>query len=253
MEDIPHDFDSREVLIGRPNPSPFFVIKDKDQVLPYCVINFTRGLGLYRPASLMSPSHAASSLGANSSKPPSTATLQNTTYTNSLVISNPGAQPMAGSSLAGASTGTTYTTMRIPVPYFVSSSSSAPGSAPGSAPAGFSSPPWPPVSVFFLSGKNFAIPNAAANTATGTVTVTVRENPTTIMMRRSPDFNQRVEKNVQELVGLQIDVISKLRLRPDLIANERLKKVFCYLQQSDVIAAPTEYISKNVADVMKLL
>ena len=249
MEDIPHDFDSREVLIGRPNPSPFFVIKDKDQVLPYCVINFTRGLGPYRPAPLMSPSHAASSLGANSSKPTSTTTLQNSTHTNSSVISNPGAQPIAGSSLAGASTVTTFTTMRIPVPYFVSPSSSAPGSST----AGSSSPPWPPVSVFFLSGKNFAIPNAAANTATGTVTVTVRENPTTIMMRRSPDFNQRVEKNVEQLVGLQIDVISKLRLRPDLIANERLKKLFCYLQQSDMISAPTEAISKCVAEVMKLL
>ena len=245
-------------MIGRPNPSPFFVIKDKDQVLPYCVINFTRGLGPYRTAPSMSPSHAAASLGANSSKPPSTTTLQNTTHTNSSVISNPGAQPMAGSSLAGASsrsrssTEPTFTTMRIPVtPYFVGSSSSVP-SAPGPSTAGSPSPPWPPVSVFFLSGKNFAIPNAAANAARGTMTVTLRDTPKTIMMSSSPDFKHRVEKNVQELVGLQIDVISKLRLRPDLIANERLKRAFCYLQQSDVICAPREYISKSVAEVIKL-
>ena len=44
LGDIPGDFDSREVLIGRESQSPFcFVIKDIDQVLPYCVINFTRG------------------------------------------------------------------------------------------------------------------------------------------------------------------------------------------------------------------
>merc|ERR1712156_975572 len=148
---------------------------------------------------------------------------------------------MAGPSLAGASSRSrrsrspTFTTMRIPVtPYSVGSSLSVP-SAPGPSTAGSPSPPWPPVSVFFLSGKNFAIPNAAANAARGTMTVTLRDTPKTIMMSSSPDFKHRVEKNVQELVGLQIAVISKLRLRHDLIENERLKKVFCYLQQSDVI------------------
>ena len=52
MEDIPNAFDSREVLIGRSQPSPFFVIKGMDQVLPYCVINFTRGLPPSRPCLL---------------------------------------------------------------------------------------------------------------------------------------------------------------------------------------------------------
>ena len=61
LEDIPENCDSREVLIGKENPSPIFVIKDQDQVLPYCVINFTRGLA---PSPVSLPS------GANSGAQP---------------------------------------------------------------------------------------------------------------------------------------------------------------------------------------
>ena len=43
LEDIPDEFDSREVLLDDGvNESSFFVIKDAAQVLPYCVINLTR-------------------------------------------------------------------------------------------------------------------------------------------------------------------------------------------------------------------
>ena len=43
LEDIPDEFDSREVLLDDGvNEGSFFVIKDVAQVLPYCVINLTR-------------------------------------------------------------------------------------------------------------------------------------------------------------------------------------------------------------------
>ena len=235
LEDIPDGFDSREVLIGRTNPSPIFVIKANDQVLPYCVINFTRGLvpgAPNRPARLMSPS-PASSFGVNS-----TTTLQNS---NS---GPPGAQPMAGSTIAGASA--SFTTMRIPVPVFAPPSSSGP-SAAGSSTAGSSSPPWPPVSVFFLAGKHC---NAAENAANGTMTVTLGDKANFQL----PHLKQRMEKNLHALVGLQIFVIIQLRSRPDLISNERLKKMFCSLQHSDVIIClPTQFISRAVAEVKAML
>ena len=267
MEDIPHDFDSREVMIGRPNPSPFFVIKDKEQVLPYCVINFTRGLSPGRPAPLMSPSPAASSSGGNSAPTTSQSIqmqLQNvytgmqgangkwqiSTHKNSSV-----AQPTAGPSFAGASALPISTTMTIPMPTPNLLSSIFPLGifpqffGPLSAGTSLSSACWPPKVVHFLTGKHSAI----SYTPTDGLRVTLKDNPALIAMRNHPNFQQRVVKNVHKVINIQIEVITEVSSKPDLIANERLKKVFCYLQQSDVICAPREYISKSVAEVIKLL
>ena len=265
LENIPEDFDSREVLIGRAKPSPFFVIKDKDQVLPYCVINFTRGLSPGRPAPLMSPSPAASSSGGNSAPTTSQSIqmqLQNvytgmqgangkwqiSTHTNSSV-----GQPTAGPSFAGASALPISTTMTIPMPTPYLTRTFPPGVFPpffGPLSAGSSLPPcWPPKVVHFLTGKHSAI----SYTPTDGLRVTLKDNPALIAMRNHPNFQQRVVKNVHKVINIQIEVITEVSSKPDLIANERLKKLFCYLQNSDMICAPTGAISKGVAEAKKLL
>ena len=267
LEDIPEDFDSREVMIGRAKPSPFFVIKDKDQVLPYCVINFTRGLSPGRPAPLMSPSPAASSSGGNSAPTTSQSIqmqLQNvytgmqgangkwqiSTHKNSSV-----GQPMAGPSFAGASALPISTTMTIPMPTPNWLSSIFPlGIFPqffGPLSAGSSLPPcWPPKVVHFLTGKHSAI----SYTATDGLRVTLKDNSPLIAMRNKPNFQQRVVTNVHKVINIQIEVITEVSSKPDLIANERLKILFHALQQSDhVIGLPTEVISKAEAELKKLL
>ena len=268
LEDIPEDFDSREVLIGRAKPSPFFVIKDKDQVLPYCVINFTRGLSPGRPAPLMSPSPAASSSGGNSAPTTSQSIqmqLQNvytgmqgangkwqiSTHTNSSV-----GQPTAGPSFAGASALPTSTTMTIPMPTPYLTRTFPPGVFPpffGPLSAGSSLPPcWPPKVVHFLTGKHSAI----SYTATDGLRVTLKDNLALLAMRNNLNFQQRakVVTNVHKVIKLQIEVITEVNSKPDLIANERLKTIFHMLQQSDrVIGLPTEVISKAEAELKKLL
>ena len=268
MEDIPGDFDSREVLIGRESQSPFcFVIKDIDQVLPYCVINFTRGLAPGRPAPLMSPSPAASSSGGNSATTTSQSIqmqLQNvytgmqgangkwqiSTHTNSSV-----GQPTAGPSFAGASALPTSTTMTIPMPTSYLLSSIFPlGIFPqffGPLSAGSSLPPcWPPKVVHFLTGKHSAI----SYTPTDGLRVTLKDNSPLIAMRNKPNFQQRVVTNVHKVINIQIEVITEVSSKPDLIENERLKTIFHMLQQSDrVIGLPTEVISKAEAELKKLL
>ena len=266
LEDIPEDFDSREVMIGRAKPSPFFVIKDKEQVLPYCVINFTRGLSPGRPAPLMSPSPAASSSGGNSATTTSQSIqmqLQNvytgmqgangkwqiSTHTNSSV-----GQPTAGPSFAGASALPTSTTMTIPMPTPYLTRTFPPGVFPpffGPLSAGSSLPPcWPPKVVHFLTGKHSAI----SYTPTDGLRVTLKDNSPLIAMRNKPNFQQRVVTNVHKVIKLQIEVITEVNSKPDLIANERLKTIFHMLQQSDrVIGLPTEVISKAEAELKKFL
>ena len=272
LEDIPEDFDSREVMIGRAKPSPFFVIKDKEQVLPYCVINFTRGLSPGRPAPLMSPSPAASSSGGNSATTTSQSIqmqLQNvyrgtqgangkwqiSTHKNSSV-----GQPMAGPSFAGASALPISTTMTIPMPMPMPIpnllSSIFPLGifpqffGPLSAGTSLSSACWPPKVVHFLTGKHSAI----SYTPTDGLRVTLKDNPALIAMRNHPNFQQRVVKNVHKVINIQIEVITEVSSKPDLIANERLKTIFHMLQQSDrVIGLPTEVISKAEAELKKLL
>ena len=266
LEDIPVDFDSREVLIGRANPSPIFVIKDKDQVLPYCVINFTRGLSPGRPAPLMSPSPAASSSGGNSATSTSQSIqmqLQNvyrgmqgangkwqiSTHTNSSV-----GQPTAGPSFAGASALPTSTTMTIPMPTPYLTRTFPPGVFPpffGPLSAGSSlSLCWPPKVVHFLTGKHSAI----SYTPTDGLRVTLKDNSPLIAMRNKPNFQQRVVTNVHKVINIQIEVITEVSSKPDLIANERLKILFHDLQQSDhVVCWPTEVISKAEAELKKLL
>ena len=57
LDDIPDEFDSREVLLDDGvNEGSFFVIKDAAQVLPYCVINLTRDQPSTNFASKISPS-----------------------------------------------------------------------------------------------------------------------------------------------------------------------------------------------------
>ena len=233
MEDIPDAFDSREVLIGRSQPCPFFVVKGMDQVLPYCVINFTRGLAPNRPAPSISPLPAASRSGVNSSLPSSTTRSQNTymrlqniqTQLQNSMISTSGppvAQSSSGSTFAGASA----VNWNLPMNQLPYGARHFFGLSAGSS-------QWPPVSVCFLPGKHCVIFTSAA----GGMTVSLKDSPTTTMMRN-------METNAGKLVGLQIYVITKLRSRPDLSANVRLRTIFRWLQQSDAICCAAEAIAE---------
>ena len=52
VDDIPEEFDSREVAMDGDSISTSFVIKDAAQVLPYCIITLTRN----PPTSTATPS-----------------------------------------------------------------------------------------------------------------------------------------------------------------------------------------------------
>ena len=257
LEAIPVEFDSREVLSGRSKQSVCFVIKDVGQILPYCVINFTRGLHTNRPAPLMSPSHAGpSASGMNSS------TTRVHTYAPVLSLSGPAlAGPTAGSSTAGASATTTFLPfhpsavasfkrMNQPVPSVPGQPSAGPSNA-GSSAVTHSSPaslPWPPLSVSFLPGRHCAIRKTPSGGIGG---INVRGTPNMMTMMNSQQFKEKLDTNLKKVVECQMYVINKLQSRPDLVSNARLKKLFLILQHADVICYPDEVINKCVAKVKK--
>ena len=86
--------------------------------------------------------------------------------------------------------------------------------------------------------------------------MTLKDNLALLAIRNNLNFQQRakVVTNVHKVIKLQIEVITEVNSKPDLIANERLKTIFHMLQQSDrVIGLPTEVISKAEAELKKLL
>ena len=271
MEEIPDGFDSREVLIGRANPSPFFVIKDTNQVLPYCVINFTRGLTPNEPAPSV-PSLPAASSGVISSVPSATKASQTSIPTSSMASQT----SMPSSTTASQSIirrlknlQTQLQNSMISKPPLVWTGFPAVGYRAFMDWKGYQFPfgvrrffrsssisstfqPWPPEYVSFSPG-NHCIISTCASGASGDVTVALRESSITLSMINNPTWEQKVETNVAKLVEIQICVITELRARPDLVSNARLRKIFSRLQHSDVILKPTEKISDVEAELFTLI
>ena len=213
LEDIPDGFDSRDVLLGQSTQSACFVIKDVSQILPYCVINLTRHTQTRMSGSLRmsSPSVTVRSLPGSSLPGPSSAQPANT---------------------AGPSSSTAF-------PTFTSSGRGLSGpqlppSNAGPSSCGTSaniSLPWPPRDISFLPGKYCRI---------------VRNGNAYNALVTNPHLktNANTEQIIKALCSLQNIVIRKLPSRPDLLANTRLKTIFMFSIQSDMIFAPLPVIKK---------
>ena len=72
------------------------------------------------------------------------------------------------------------------------------------------------------------------------------------MMLNSPQFKEKCNTNLKKVVECQMYVVKKLLSRPDLISNERLKKLVFILQYADVICYPDEVINKCFAELKKI-
>ena len=215
LEDIPDGFDSREVLLGQSTQSACFVIKDVSQILPYCVINLTRHLQTRMSGSLRmsSPSVSTRNLPAGSSLPgPSSAQPANT---------------------AGPSSSTAFPTFTssgrgLSGPQLPPSNNVGPSSSGTSSNISL---PWPPRDISFFPGKYCRI---------------VRNGNDYRAVVTNPNLktNANTEKIIKALCALQNIVIQKLPSRHDLLANTRLKTIFMFSIQSDMIFAPFPVIKK---------
>ena len=215
LEDIPDGFDSRDVLLGQSTQSACFVIKDVSQILPYCVINLTRHTQTRMSGSLRmsSPSVTMRSLPGSSLPGPSSAQPANT------------AGP---SSSAAFPTFTSSSGRGLSGPQLPPSNKAGPSSSGTSANI---SSPWPPREISFLPGKYCRI------VRNGNGYNAVITNP-------HLKTNANTEQIIKALCSLQNVVIQKLPSRPDLLANTRLKTIFMFSKQSDMIFAPIPVIKK---------
>ena len=215
LEDIPDGFDSREVLLGQSTQSACFVIKDVSQILPYCVINLTRHLQTRMSGSLRmsSPSVSMRNLPASSLPGPSSAQTANTAGPSSSSTAFP-TFTSSGRGLFG--------------PQLPPSNTAGPSSSGTSSNISL---PWPPRDISFLPGKYCRI------LRNGNAYNAVVTNP-------HLKTNTNMEQILKALCLLQNIVIQKLPSRPDLLANTRLKTIFMFSIQSDMIFAPFPVIKK---------
>ena len=91
--------------------------------------------------------------------------------------------------------------------------------------------PWPPRDISFLPGKYCRI------VRNGNAYNAVVTNP-------HLKTNANTEQIIKALCLLQNIVIQKLPSKPDLLANTRLKTIFMFSIQSDMIFAPFPVIKK---------
>ena len=215
LEDNPDGFDSREVLLGQSTQSACFVIKDVSQILPYCVMNLTRHPQTRMSGSLQtsSPSVTVRSLPASSLPGPSSAQPANT------------AGP---SSSAAFPTFTSSSGRGLSGPQLPPSNNVGPSSSGTSANISL---PWPPRDISFLPGKYCCI-------------VRNGNNYNAVVTNPHLKANANTEQIIKALCLLQNIVIQKLPSRPNLLANTRLKTIFMFSIQSDMIFAPFPVIKK---------
>ena len=217
LEDNPDGFDSREVLLGQSTQSACFVIKDVSQILPYCVINLTRHTQTRMSGSLRmsSPSVTMRNLSGSSLPGPSSAQPANT------------AGP---SSSAAFPTFTSSPGRGLSGPQLPPSNKAGPSSSGTSLNTNIALP-WPPRDISFLPGKYCRI------VRNGNAYNAVVTNP-------HLKTNANTEQIIKALCLLQNIVIQKLPSKPDLLANTRLKTIFMFSIQSDMIFAPFPVIKK---------
>ena len=216
LEDIPDGFDSRAVLLGQSTQSACFVIKDVSQILPYCVINLTRHpqtrmLGSLRTSS-PSVTMSIRNLPGSSLPGPSSGQPANT----------------AGPSSSAAFPTCTSSGQGLSGPQLPPSNNARPSSSGTSSNISL---PWPPRDISFLPGKYCRI------VRNGNAYNAVVTNP-------NLKTNANTEKIIKALCSLQNIVIQKLPSRPNLLANRRLKTIFMFSKQSDMIFAPIPVIQK---------
>ena len=190
------------------------MIKDVSQILSYCVINLTRHPQTRMSGSLRmsSPSVTMRNLSGSSLPGPSSAQPANTAGPSSST-----AFPTFTSSGRGSSG-----------PQLQPSNNAGPSSSGTSSNISL---PWPPVDISFLPGKYCHI-------------VRNGNNYHAVVTNPNLKTNANTEQIMKALCSLQNIVIQKLPSRPDLLANTRLKTIFRFSIQSDMIFAPIPVIKK---------